>query len=87
MVKTPHSQCRWHRFDPWFGELIPYAKQFGLKPANFLKKERLPWWLGGKESACQWRRHGFDPWFRKIPHAAERLSPRATVIDLGLESL
>jgi len=25
----------------------------------------LPWWLSGKESACQYRRHrrrGFDPW-------------------------
>ena len=27
----------------------------------------LPWWLRGKESACQCRRHGFDPWVRKIP--------------------
>ena len=27
----------------------------------------LPWWLSGKESACQCRRHGFDPWVRKIP--------------------
>ena len=28
---------------------------------------RLPWWLSGKESACQCRRHQFDPWVRKIP--------------------
>ena len=27
----------------------------------------LPWWLSGKESACQFRRHGFNPWVRKIP--------------------
>ena len=30
----------------------------------------LPWWLSGKESACQCRRHrrrGFDPWVGKIP--------------------
>ena len=27
----------------------------------------LPWWLSGKESACQSRRHGFNPWVRKIP--------------------
>ena len=26
-----------------------------------------PWWLRGKESACQCRRRGFDPWVRKIP--------------------
>ena len=27
----------------------------------------LPWWLGGKESACRCRRHGFGPWVRKNP--------------------
>ena len=26
----------------------------------------LPWWLSGKEYACQCRRHGFDPWVGKI---------------------
>ena len=34
----------------------------------------LPWWLSGKESACQCRRHGFDPWSGKTPRAAEQLS-------------
>ena len=37
-------------------------------------KQGLPWWLRGKESACQCRRHEFDPWSRKIPQAAEQLS-------------
>ena len=27
----------------------------------------LPWWFGGKESACKCRRHGFNPWVGKIP--------------------
>ena len=35
---------------------------------------RLPWWLTGKESACQCRRYRFDPWSWKIPHAVEELS-------------
>ena len=26
----------------------------------------LPWWLSGKESACQCRRHRFDPWSETI---------------------
>ena len=26
-----------------------------------------PWWLSGKESACQRRRCRFDPWVGKIP--------------------
>ena len=41
----------------------------------------LPWWLSGKESACQNKRHGFDPWSRKIPHAAEQLSLCFTTIE------
>ena len=31
------------------------------------KRMSLPWWLSGKESACQWRRCGFSPWVGKIP--------------------
>ena len=27
----------------------------------------LPWWLQGKEPACQCRRHGFSLWVGKIP--------------------
>ena len=34
----------------------------------FKKLQGLPWWLSGKESACQCRRYGFDSWSRKIPH-------------------
>ena len=30
---------------------------------------RIPWWLSGKDSACQYRRHGFNPWVRKIPQS------------------
>ena len=41
----------------------------------------LPWWLSGKESACQCKGHRFDPWSRKIPHASEQLSPRATITE------
>ena len=35
----------------------------------------LPWWLSGKEPACQCRRHKrhrFDPWVRKIPWRRKR---------------
>ena len=27
----------------------------------------LPWWVSGKESACQCRRHRYHPWVGKIP--------------------
>ena len=35
----------------------------------------LPWWLSGKESACQCRRHRFNPWSRKIPRAGGQHMP------------
>ena len=38
----------------------------------------LPWWLSGKESACQCRRHESDLWAGKISHCAEHLSPWTT---------
>ena len=33
------------------------------------------------ESACQWRGHRFDSWSRKVPHAKEQLSLRATTTE------
>ena len=27
----------------------------------------LPWWLSGKELACQGQKCRFDPWVEKIP--------------------
>ena len=41
----------------------------------------LPCWRSGWESACQCRGHGFKPWSGKIPHAAERLGPWATITE------
>ena len=41
----------------------------------------LPWWLSGKESACQCRRHGFNPWSGRIPCVMEQLSPRTTTVE------
>ena len=38
-------------------------------------------------SVCQCRRHGFNPWSGKIPHALEKLSPRATTSEPVLQSL
>ena len=43
---------------------------------------RLPWWLRGKEPACQCRRHGF-PWVGKIPWRREW---QPTLVSLPEES-
>ena len=35
----------------------------------------LPWWLSGKESACQCRKPGFDLWVWKITVGKEMATP------------
>ena len=35
----------------------------------------LPWWLTGKESACQCWRHGLGLWAGRIPQAVDQPSP------------
>ena len=42
-----------------------------------------PWWSRGYESAWQGRERGVDPWSGRIPHAAEQLSPCATLLSLS----
>ena len=55
------------------------------KKKKLLKlKNKLPWWLRGKESACQCRRHGFEPWSGKISHALGQLSMCTTTIEPAL---
>ena len=49
--------------------------------SNKISFQGLPWWRSGEESACQCRGHGFEPWSRKIPHATEQLTPRATTTE------
>ena len=60
-------------------QIRPAAYQFLQKKIDILKllqpklalglltSEGLPWWLSGKEPACQCRKHEFDPWVGKIP--------------------
>ena len=40
-----------------------------------------PWWLSGKDSACQCRRHKFSPWSGKILYSSEQLSPCTTATE------
>ena len=48
----------------------------GATSLHFSSPPELPWWLSGKESACQCRRCGFNPWVRKIPWGRkEQLGP------------
>ena len=45
----------------------PGEKPMGCNSFHLNITLGLPWWLSGKESACQWKRHRFDPWVGKIP--------------------
>ena len=52
-----------------------------LNDQSMLAIVGLPWGQSGWESACKCRGHGFEPWPRKIPQAAEQLSPCATTTE------
>ena len=56
-------------------KLIPVSKWIFQFPVITLLVKKflwgLPWWLSGKESACQCGRQGFATWSRKIPHTEE----------------
>ena len=78
------------------GKTYMGKKACGVRGLVGLEDRGLPWWLGGKESACRCWRHKFDPWSGKIPHEAhvpqvlslwsralepQLLSPRAASTD------
>ena len=44
----------------------------GMQVLLHSKESGLPWWLSGKDSACQCRRRRFNPWVRKIPWRKKR---------------
>ena len=50
-------------------------------------RQGLPWWLGGKESACPCRRRGFHLWSGKIPLVSEQPSPWITTTQAVPHSL
>ena len=60
------KQLVWHFPSAKSKEL---SKQDHLSSKNILQGWRagLPWWLSGKESACQCRRHGLDLWSGEDP--------------------
>ena len=67
-------------WEDWFSSQVtaPHPKLFSSKGST----SGLPWWLSGKESACQCGRHGFDPWSRKIPHCMGQLPQAPQLLSL-----
>ena len=61
--------------------LSPLLKTLMSNCSKEFTRRGLPWWLNGKEPACQCRRQGFNPWSGKIAHAAEQLSPCTTTTE------
>ena len=50
----------------WLNNNSKTYKNFSFVFKNSHGNTGLPWWLNGKESACQCRRCGFDPWVGKM---------------------
>ena len=61
--------------------LMQFMSKSVLPIFSFKSFIGLPWWCSGWESACRCRGHGFEPWSGRIPHAAEQLSPWATITE------
>ena len=63
------------------GRMIRAERKLGL-PHNCKREGMgLPWWLSGKEFACQCRGHGFNPWSRKVPSTVGKLSPQVPTTE------
>ena len=89
-----HLFISWTVFGYWFTVLVfPSGSSVFISqliqnqslsfPPIKRRKQGLPWWRSGWESACQCRGHGFEPWSGKIPHAVEQLGPWATITELA----
>ena len=72
--------------EAWDQSLVREVLHATWHAAPLPPKCGLPWWLSGKEFACQCRRRRFDPWSRKTPHAAGQLSPWAATPEPVLSS-
>ena len=57
--------CSWLRYSRSWCFLTSKMKVQILHYCVFVL--RLPWWLSGKEPACQCRRRGFNPWVGTSP--------------------
>ena len=73
----PHRQPIRELCTSWSQTLQPASLTWFLK----VLCKRVPWWLTGKESTCQFRGHGFDSWSRKIPHVPQQLRPCAVTTE------
>ena len=74
-----------HWWLPIFPNIVKMVFLFFSPP--FLKfLLGLPWWLSGKEFACQCRRCGFDPWSGKLPHVTMQINLWASTTEPVLQS-
>ena len=71
LEESTHGLCRVRREGLQQAHSGPGYVDRGTKALKRLERG-LPWWLSGKESACQGRRHRYDPWSERMPHTVQR---------------
>ena len=88
--RNKQKQTSPNYFDSYFDLTRNTVGYKNLNDEKMIVKDHLlglPWWLSGRESACQCWRHRFDPWSWKISSTVKRLSPCTTSIEPVLQSL
>ena len=69
LPEKSHGQRSLVGYSPWGHKESDMTER--LNRTELMYVCALPWWLSGKEFACQCRRLGFDPCARKIPWRRE----------------
>ena len=65
--KSINSSALRFLYSPTLISIHDHWKNHSLDWMNTYLYVGLPWWLSGKESACQCRKHRYHPWVWKIP--------------------
>ena len=80
IVSDNFSNCNWKAFEN--RNIVSLWHRKEAIAVQYIQIMGLPWWLSGKESACQCKRQGFDPWISKIPWGRKMQPPEYSCLEV-----